>query len=177
ANINGDGETILSSNVKEGRLAPAHRFAGRAFVDHFLIDQFLHQDADGSARDVHAPRQVRPRDGLMLADKIKRDASINIARCAACGDAEILGIDLAHSALSFVRSCDNILSADFLSTVFLEVFLGSTRRAWRPALGTQSSRLLRLQHEPVHKQSGRLRTQGRSLPLAVLTRTRSYSHF
>src|SRR5207245_7753708 len=128
AYIDGDGETILSSNVKEGRLASAHRFAGRAFVDHFLIDQFLHQDTDGSASYLHAPRQIRPRDRLVLADKIKRNASINIARCAACGYAEILGIDFANSARSFVRSWDNILSADFLSTVFLELFFGKAPR-------------------------------------------------
>src|SRR2546425_34136 len=139
ANIDGDGETILSSNVKEGRLASAHRFAGRALVDHFLIDQFLHQDADGSARNIHSPRQIRPRNRLVLADKIKRNASINIARCAACGYAEILGIDFAHLARSFVRSWDNILSADFLSTDFLGMFLRSTRRVWRqaPGLGVQ----------------------------------------
>src|SRR5207248_2187661 len=96
ANIDGNGETVLSSNVKEGWLASAHRFAGRAFIDYFLIDQFLHQDTDSSARDVHAPRQVRPRNWLMLADKIKRNASINIARCAACSYAEILRIDFSH---------------------------------------------------------------------------------
>ena len=82
--------------MKEGWLASAHRFAGRAFIDYFLIDQFLHQDTDSSARDVHAPRQVRPRNWLMLADKIKRNASINIARCAACSYAEILRIDFSH---------------------------------------------------------------------------------
>src|SRR5260370_13159209 len=113
---------MLSSNVEEGRLASAHRFAGRAFVDHFLIDQFLHQDADGSARDIHSPRQVRPRHRLMLADRIKRNASINIARCAACSYSEILGIDFAHSAWSFVRSWDNILRADILTSVFLALF-------------------------------------------------------
>src|SRR5260370_33234898 len=108
---------MLSSNVEEGRLASAHRFAGRAFVDHFLIDQFLHQDADGSARDIHSPPQVRPRHRLMLADKIKRNASINIARCAASSYAEILGIEFAHSAWSFIRSWKNILNATFVPTV------------------------------------------------------------
>src|SRR6476646_4218272 len=106
--------------MKESRFTPAQCFTGGAFIDHVLVDQLLHQDADHSASNVHMTSQVGARDWLMFANKIKRDTSIDIARCRAGGDAKILQVDLAHSSKPFVRGWDNMRNNQGCQAVFSE---------------------------------------------------------
>src|SRR4051812_45626787 len=87
----------MGPDMQKSRLASAQGFAGGSLVDHVLIDQLLHQYANGAPRDLHATRQVGARNRLVLADQIKRDAPIDVARRGARGYFEISRVNLTHA--------------------------------------------------------------------------------
>src|SRR6185503_6151899 len=98
--------------MQERGLTPAQCFTGSALVDHILIDQLLHQDTDHSAGHIHATCQIGARNWLMFANKIKGDASIDIARGGAGSYVKILSVDLPHPSKPFVRSRDNMRNSE-----------------------------------------------------------------
>src|SRR6266496_6377519 len=121
SNIDSDGKTILSSNVQERWLAPAHCFARCSFIDHFLIDQFLDQHADHSASDIHSPRQVSARNWLMFPNQVERNPPVDIARSGTRCHSKIPGIYFAHLTLERGPVCLELgqyMDPSFLSTVF-----------------------------------------------------------
>ena len=85
-------------DVKERRAAAApDRFAESALEDQRLAEQFAYQQTGNAAPDVHQPRKVSARDGLVCANEVKSDLPVDLAAGAAPGDRKIVWVDLAHS--------------------------------------------------------------------------------
>ncbi len=95
-NVHRHAGSLAGVDVEERRPAPARDLAGRAFDDVPLLEQLLHEEADGAAAHFHAARQVGAGDRLVAADQSEGDLAVDVARRSAGRDVEACGINAAH---------------------------------------------------------------------------------
>lgn len=112
--------------MEESGFAATRGFARGAFVDQSLRNQLLHQDTDHSPSHVQAPRQVRAGNRLVLANEVKGNTAIYVARGRTSGDMKVSSVYLADDLhLSIVRGANNIPDWKCCQEVFKFLFFGS----------------------------------------------------
>jgi hypothetical protein len=97
ADVDADNAALARVDVEKSRATPtADRLAHGPFEDERLAEEFVHQEADDTASDVHQSRQVSTGDRLVGADEIQGDLPVDFAAGPASSDCEIVWIDLSH---------------------------------------------------------------------------------
>jgi hypothetical protein len=93
-------DATLARVDKEERGPPAssNRFAHRAFKDQRLTEEFANKQTRDAAPNVHEPREVSTRNGLVGTDEIQDNLPVNFTARPATRDLEIVWVNLTHGA-------------------------------------------------------------------------------
>src|SRR5260370_37323856 len=81
--------------MEKSRFAASAGFAGSPLINQVFLDQLANEQADCSAGDTHAAREISAGYWLMLPDQIQCDAAVNLPSGGAGRYFGVPGIDLS----------------------------------------------------------------------------------
>ena len=94
--VHGHHAALSRIDIEEGGLATPSRLARGPFEDGAIFNELVHKDADRPSSCPHETRQVGPRDGLVGADQIEGDPSVDLPGGAPSGHAKMLRRSRSH---------------------------------------------------------------------------------
>ena len=96
SDVHGNGDAATRADAKERRASTARRCGGPRLFDVARGEQLAYDPRQRCPAHAHPARKLRTRDGLVLANEIQDDLSIDLARRGARGEPKAAGVDLPH---------------------------------------------------------------------------------
>ena len=89
-------ESVARAHAQHHGLSAAGSVDRVALVDRPVVEQLPDDRGDHASADAHPPREVGPRDRLVLADEIEHDLAVDLARGRSRRPDEAACVDLSH---------------------------------------------------------------------------------